>query len=176
MNRDLETSEVGLNLIKEFESLELEAYLDPVGIPTIGFGTIKYPDGVRVQLGDRISEEDAEYFLSEDVRKFEQSIRNYVKVELNQNEFDALVSWTYNLGAHNLKTSTMLQKLNLGLYERVPEQMMRWVYARGKKFNGLIRRRRAEADLFSTPVVPYEESCIETYEDDSTDDNDWWPW
>lgn len=91
----------------------------------------------------------AESLLKQDVKEAENDVQNQVKAQLTQNQFDALVSWTYNLGGRNLSQSTMLKLLNKGDYDSVPCQMMRWVYAAGKKLNGLVNRRKAEAQLFN---------------------------
>ena len=82
--------------------------------------------------------------------EFEKYVEKYVTVSLTQNQFDALVSWTFNLGPGNLKESTMLKKLNQGLYEEVPDEMRRWNKAGGEVLEGLVRRRDAEAELFGT--------------------------
>ena len=88
--------------------------------------------------------------LAEDLEEFEDYVESYVKVELSQNQFDALVAWTFNLGPGNLSESTMLKKLNEGDYAAVPDEMRRWNKAGGEVLNGLVRRRDAEAELFST--------------------------
>ncbi|OCY91085.1 lysozyme, partial [Acinetobacter pittii] len=106
------TSNAGLNLIKGFEGKRLNAYDDGVGVWTIGFGTIKYPNGVRVKKGDTCTEQQAETYLKNDLTKFEVAINKLVKVPLTQNQFDALASFTYNLGETNLANSTLLKKLN----------------------------------------------------------------
>ena len=93
-------------------------------------------------------EEQAEEALREELLGFCKYVEEYVKVPLNQNQFDALVSWTYNLGPTNLKQSTMLKVLNEGNYDEVPEQIKRWNKARGQVLNGLVRRREAEAEMF----------------------------
>ena len=91
----------------------------------------------------------ADRLLAEDLAEFEKYVDTYVTVALTQNQFDALVSWTFNLGPGNLKESTMLKKLNQGLYAEVPDEMRRWNKAGGKVLEGLIRRREAEAKLFN---------------------------
>ena len=133
----------GLALIKKFEGCELEAYQCSAGVWTIGYGHTK-----GVQKGDVWSQNHAEHMLEVELEEFEGYINKYVTVALSQNQFDALVSWVYNLGPANLKSSTMLKVLNLGEYEDVPAQMKRWNKAGGKVLEGLIRRREAEACLF----------------------------
>ena len=136
-------SNTGIDLIKHFEGCETEAYLCPAGVPTIGYGHIK-----GVQMGDVITEAQAHEMLVEELDEYESYINDLVTVSLNQNQFDAMVSWVYNLGGGNLRASTLLKVLNSGDYAGVPAQMMRWNKAGGKVLEGLTRRRQAEADLF----------------------------
>lgn len=144
----MKTSNSGINLIKGFEGKRLNAYDDGVGVWTIGFGTIKYPNGVRVKKGDSCTEEQAEAYLKNDLVKFENAINRLVKVPLNRNQFDALASFTYNLGETNLSTSTLLKKLNAKDYKGAADQFERWNKAGGKVMTGLTRRRKAEKELF----------------------------
>jgi lysozyme len=139
----MQISQKGVNLIKHFEGCRLEAYLCPAGVWTIGYGHTK-----GVKEGDAIEQEAAEAFLIEDLEAFEQAVARLVKVPITQQQFDALVSWTFNLGAGNLAESTLLRKLNNYQYAEVPEQMMRWVRAGGQVLDGLVKRRAAEAALF----------------------------
>ena len=133
----------GLSLIKKFEGCELEAYQCSAGVWTIGYGHTK-----GVTPSDSISQEEAEQMLVDELHEYESYVNEYVTVALSQNQFDALVSWVYNLGPANLSASTMLKVLNSGEYEDVPAQMKRWNKAGGKVLEGLIRRREAEACLF----------------------------
>lgn len=138
-----------LTLIKEFEGLYLNAYKDPVGIPTIGWGTIKYPNGQKVQMGDKITKEMAEDFLRHEVQYFVESVKKLVKVPISNNAFCALVSFCYNLGAGALGGSTLLKKLNSGeSIDSVAGEFGKWVHAGGKVLAGLVRRREAEKQLF----------------------------
>lgn len=139
----MKTSIEGLALIKKFEGLELEAYKCAAGVWTIGYGHTK-----DVQEGDVWSESHADHMLEVELEEFEAYINDNVTAPLSQNQFDALVSWVYNLGPANLKASTMLKVLNSGDYEGVPAQIKRWNKAGGKVLEGLIRRREAEALLF----------------------------
>ena len=143
MNNDLKTSQEGISLIKSFEGCELTAYRCSANVPTIGFGHT-----AGVSDGDTCTQEEEETMLAEDLEEFEDYVKNYVESELQQNEFDALVAWTYNLGPANLKESTMLKELNSGNFEEVPRQMKRWNRAGGEVLDGLIRRREAESRLF----------------------------
>ena len=133
----------GLSLIKKFEGCELEAYEDAVGVPTIAYGRTK-----NVNMGDTCTQEQAEEWLQEEMNEYEGYINDQVNVVLEQNQFDALVSWVYNLGPSNLSSSTMLKVLNEGKYNDVPAQIKRWNKAGGKVLEGLTRRREAEALLF----------------------------
>ena len=133
----------GLALIKKFEGCELKAYQCSAGVWTIGYGHTK-----DVIEGMEITQEQAEQMLVDELHEYESYINKYVTVALSQNQFDALVSWVYNLGPANLSASTMLKVLNSGEYEDVPAQMKRWNKAGGKVLEGLIRRREAEACLF----------------------------
>lgn len=146
-------SENCINLIKEFESLRLEAYPDFGGVWTIGWGTTK---GVRP--GMKITKEEADVLFLRDLKMFENSVNNLVEVEINQHQFDALVSFVYNVGTSKFASSTLLKLLNQGRFDEVPDQFRRWVHdwdaKKGKmvKLRGLIRRRESEVELFMTPV------------------------
>jgi lysozyme len=136
-------SQEGISLIKKFEGCELEAYKCAAGVWTIGYGHTK-----DVTEGMEITQAEAETMLKEELLDYCNYVDMYVQVPLEQNQFDALVSWTYNLGPTNLKSSTMLKVLNTGKYEDVPEQIKRWNKANGKMLDGLIRRREAESLMF----------------------------
>jgi len=136
-------SEEGLSLIKKFEGLELEAYKCAAGVWTLGYGHT-----AGVQEGDVWSEEQANEQLKIDMHVYAGYINDQVTCPLSQNQFDALVSWVFNLGPTNLRHSTLLKRLNAGDYADVPNQIKRWNKAGGKVLEGLIRRREAEALLF----------------------------
>mgnify|MGYP003144048138 FL=1 len=138
-----EISQEGVNLIKKFEGFEEEAYKCPAGVWTIGYGHTK-----DVMKGDFWSEAYAEHMLEVELEEYSEYINDLVEVELNQNQFDALVSWVYNLGPTNLKSSTLLKVLNEGDFDEVPRQIRRWNKASGEVLEGLVRRREAEALLF----------------------------
>tara|TARA_Y100001937_G_scaffold127112_1_gene198282 strand:+ start:533 stop:961 length:429 start_codon:yes stop_codon:yes gene_type:complete len=139
----MKTGEKGLELIKHFEGCELVAYKCPAGVWTIGYGHIK-----GVSEGMTITQEQAEQMLLDELIEYENYINELVTVPLSQNQFDALVSWVYNLGPANLKSSTLLKVLNSNDFEGVPAQIVRWNKANGKVLEGLTRRREAEAELF----------------------------
>ena len=138
----------GIDLICSFEGLRLTAYDDGVGVWTIGFGTIKYPNGVRVKRGDTCTLEQAKSYMKHDLIEFEHTVNSLVKVPLNQNQFDALVSLTYNIGSGAFKGSTLLKKLNLSDYKGAADQFDVWVNAGGKRMQGLANRRAKEKSLF----------------------------
>ena len=142
-SKDMNISQEGLSLIKKFEGCRLESYKCAAGVPTIGYGST-----TNIEMGMTITQEGAEDLLLEDVAVYEEAVMNAVKVPMNQNQFDSLVSWTFNLGSTNLNNSTLLSVLNAGNIEDVPNQIKRWNKAGGKVLEGLIRRREAEALLF----------------------------
>ena len=139
----------GINLIKSFESLQLESYLDLAKVWTIGYGHtgMTHNDG-SVCRGRVITEATANALLKWDLEKFEKAVERNVKVKLNSNQFSALVSFTFNLGETNLRSSTMLKLLNNGKYWDAANEFPRWNKADGKVVAGLTRRRVAERDLF----------------------------
>ena len=136
-------SQEGLALIKKFEGCELEAYKCAAGVWTIGYGSTK-----DVKEGDTITQEDADKLLAHEMNEYESYIHDMVIVDLKQHQFDALVSWVFNLGPTNLAASTLLKVLNAGEYDEVPAQIKRWNKAGGNVLEGLVRRREAEALLF----------------------------
>lgn len=144
----MQTSEKGIALIKEFEGCKLTAYQDSVGVWTIGYGWTQPVDGKPIRAGMTIKQETAERLLKTGLVSYESDVSRLVKVGLNQGKFDALVSFTYNLGARSLSTSTLLRKLNAGDYAGAADEFLRWNKAGGKVLNGLTRRREAERDLF----------------------------
>ena len=144
----MHTSDEGFELIKKFEGCELEAYQCAAGVWTIGYGYTK-----DVKEGDVWSEEKADFMLWRELDdEYEHYINSLVTAPINQCQFDALVSWVYNLGPANLKASTLLKKLNAGEYNEVPAQIKRWnkatVNGDRKVLPGLTRRREAEALMF----------------------------
>ena len=147
----MKTSQKGIELIKQFEGFRLKGYLDSVNIPTIGYGTTVYPNGEKVKLSDVISKEKAEEYLINDIRKFEDFVNRWVLSNITQNQFDALVSFTYNLGPSNLQKSTLLKKVNKNPNDpSISKEFSKWVNAGGNKIQGLVNRRDAEAKLYFT--------------------------
>jgi lysozyme len=149
----LSISQDGIDLIKHFEQLSLNAYLCPAGVPTIGWGHT----GKDVKLGSRVTVKEAEELLRLDIADFEEDVNNLVKVPLTQNQFDALVSFAFNCGsdidadniAEGLGDSTLLKKLNGKDYVGAASEFIKWVRAGGRVLAGLVRRRKAEHSLFS---------------------------
>ena len=134
----------GLSVVKYFEGLYLEAYWDSHGqVWTIGWG---HTAGVKE--GDVITEEQAEEFLKEDMKEGEKWVDLFVTVELNQDEYDALVSFTFNLGGGTLQDSTLLKKLNAEDREGAGDEFLKFVWAGGEVLPGLVKRRTAERELF----------------------------
>ena len=138
-----------LDLICDFEGFYADAYLCPAGVPTIGYGTIRYPNGERVKIGDKITHVDATRFLCFEVDEITRRLKNLIKVPVSNNQFCALVSFCYNVGVNAFRRSTLLRRLNNGEPAKdVAAEFIRWIYADGHLLNGLIRRRAAERDLF----------------------------
>lgn len=145
----MKTSDKGLALIKQFEGFSARPYLCPAGVPTIGYGATYYPDGRRVTMQDRpVTEADATAMLRAMLASYEAGIARYVQVPLTQGQYDALVSFAYNLGLAALKSSTLLRLLNARNYAGAAAQFPRWNRAGGKVLPGLTRRREAERVMF----------------------------
>lgn len=151
----MEPSRDCLDLIKSFEGYHREiadgsaaAYLDPVLIPTIGWGTIRYPNGKNVNMGDIRSRKQCEVYLQHEIDGKAAAVKKLVTAPLTQSMFDALVSFSYNIGVGALSESTLLRLLNTSDYEGAAAQFPRWVKAGGRTLPGLVRRRDAEQALF----------------------------
>lgn len=147
----MKTSEKGLQLIRDAEGLRLKAYHDSEGVLTIGYGHTGRMSPPKVFANSSITKAEAEEYLRGDAAEAEKIVLRNVRVPLSQNEFDALVSWVFNLGEGNLKRSTLLRKLNDGDYAGAAEQFSRWVYGGTKVLPGLVKRRAAERALFEQP-------------------------
>ena len=139
------TSPKGIDLIKEFEGFRARAYLCPANVLTIGYGHTK-----TCKPGQVVSTAKGEELLIKDLKRFENAVNVLVKVPLNQNQFDALVSFAFNVGVGAFKASTLLRLLNQGNYKLATNEFKRWVHGGGRKLPGLIRRRQAEANLFAS--------------------------
>jgi lysozyme len=134
----------GIDLIKRFEGFSSTVYICPAGYPTIGYGHLVRPDESYAE----ISETEAEELLRQDVESAERAVLRLVNVPLTDGQFDALVSFTFNLGSGAFQRSTLRRKVNRLAHAEVPEQLMRWVWAGGRKLRGLRKRRRAESILY----------------------------
>ena len=160
----MKTSKDGINLIRYFEGCRTKAYLDSVGVPTIGYGHTK-----GVKLGTIITESKAEELLKDDLFYFEQKILDLVKVPLTQNQFDALVSFTFNVGEGSLGRSTLLKRLNKVVYYHpramasIADEFLKWDKARNPKTGkleplaGLTKRRHAERLMFIDPIKIHDQ-------------------
>ena len=141
----MKIGEAGIALIKEFEGCKLTAYLDSVGVPTIGYGHTK-----GVKIGLRCIQEEADAWLLEDLKDAETCVNEAVTVPLRQNEFDAIVSFVFNFGCTKFRGSTLLRKLLDSDYDGAALEFRRWDRAGGQVLAGLTRRRAAEERLFET--------------------------
>ena len=141
-------SPFGVDLICGFEGKRLTAYDDGVGVWTIGFGTTVYPNGIKVMKGDTCTEAQAKTYMAHDLKKFEATVNKAVTVQLNQNQFDALVSLAYNIGTNAFSKSTLVKKLNANDIRGAADQFDVWVNAGGKRMQGLVIRRAKEKALF----------------------------
>jgi lysozyme len=146
----MKISKNGIDLIKSFEGYKSKPYLDSAGIPTIGYGNTYYPDGRRVRLNDpSINESMSHQLLMDMIKTFESGVLSSVTSRINQNQFDALVSFSYNVGLSNLRKSTLLRKVNANPNDKsIRDEFMRWNKSGGKVLSGLTRRRDAESNLF----------------------------
>ncbi len=139
----------GLRLIKRFEGFEPEIYLDAAGLPTIGYSHL-IRKGEHKMFENGISEAAGEALLIKDVQTAERAVLRLIDVPLTDGQFDALVSFTFNLGGGALQRSTLRRKVNREEHADVPREFLRWVWAGGRKLRGLVRRREAEAALYQS--------------------------
>jgi len=136
-------------LVKEFEGCSLKAYKCPAGIWTIGYGNTQYENGKAVKEGELITLERAEQLLEVILIKFVQQVGELVKSKVNQNQKDALTDFAYNCGVGNLRSSTLLKKVNADPNDKtIRTEFEKWTRANGKVLNGLVKRRNAEANLY----------------------------
>ncbi|MBU9575122.1 lysozyme [Burkholderia multivorans] len=142
-------TEEGLNLIKRFEGFSPTIYICPAGYPTIGYGHVVLAHE-REQFAAGITQNDATAILRKDVGIAERAVVRLISVPLTDGQFDALVSFTFNLGAGALQRSTLRRKVNRGEHEGVPAELTKWVWAAGKKISGLIHRRKVEGAFYGS--------------------------
>ena len=154
-------SQHGLDKLKQWEGLKTKAYKDAGGVWTIGYGHTAMAGSPVPYQGQVITAAEAENILLKDLMQYEAAVANNVNVKLNDNQFAALVSFTFNVGINAFKKSKLLKKLNNGNFDAVPTELMKWNKAGGKKLQGLVNRRRAEGYLWmegafvtSKDVVP----------------------
>lgn len=140
-------TEAGLNLIKRFEGFSPTIYLCPAGYPTIGYGHVVLAHQ-QEQFAAGIIQAEATELLRKDVGIAELAVLRLISVPLTDGQFDALVSFTFNLGAGALQRSTLRRKANRGEHDSVPAELMKWVWAAGKRLPGLVRRRSAERGAY----------------------------
>ena len=146
----MKVSNKGLELIKEFEGFSSTAYLCSAKKATIGYGNTFWEDGTPVKIGDQISKERAEALLKHVVDNFSVAVEVDIKIEVTQNQFDAMVSLAYNIGLGAFKNSTLLRQLNRGNFVGASQEFLRWDKSNGKPLLGLTRRREREKLLFES--------------------------
>lgn len=147
-------NEKGIKLLHKYEALRLNAYLCPAGLPTIGWGNTFYEDGTKVSLGDKITKEKADKLFFKVLNKyFIPGVKKLIDVNLNENQFSALVSFAYNVGLGKFKRSTLLKRVNNNPNDAdIAYQFSRWNKSKGKILNGLTKRRLEESQLYFTKV------------------------
>ncbi len=154
MNNIPVTSKAGFNVIKQHEGRILTAYKCPAGIWTIGFGNTYYEDGTRVKEGDKITAQRAEDLFRNTLKIYEQAVWNLTRDDINQNQFDALVSFAYNVGIAALQKSTLLKHVNENPNDkRITTEFKKWIRGGGKVLPGLVKRRQQESDFYFNGVV-----------------------
>ena len=158
----MQMSQHGLELLEQWEGFELKVYNDSAGLPTIGVGHLLTKSelssgkinikGVAVAYGNGLTNQQVTDLLAQDVNPAEQSVNKGVKVSLNQDQFDALVSFTFNVGGGAFSSSTLLKVLNQGQYDQVPTQLLRWTKSGGRTVQGLVNRRENEIKLWNGQI------------------------
>lgn len=146
----MKISKEGKDLIKKYEGFKNHPYKCPAGVPTIGYGFTHYRNGQKVEMSDNpITKKEAEILLDEILEEYEDAVIRNVETEINQNQFDALVSFTFNLGEGNLSRSTLLRKINNNPNDpSIADEFKRWNKAGGRVLKGLKKRRNEEAYLY----------------------------
>ena len=146
------TSKNGIAFIKKYEGFRSKPYKCEAGVATIGYGATYYPNGQKVKLTDpAIDEKHASLLLEAMLNPYEKAVDSYCRDDINQNQFDALVSFAYNLGNSALKSSTLLKKANANPNDKtIRNEFLMWRFAAGKELKGLINRRKDESDLYFT--------------------------
>ena len=144
------TSKNGIAFIKKYEGFKSKPYLCPANVPTIGYGATYYPNGQKVKLTDpAIDEKHASLLLEAMLNPYEKAVDTYSRDDINQNQFNALVSFAYNLGTTALRNSTLLKKVNLNPNDKtIANEFVKWVNAGGRRVQGLVNRRNAEVVMY----------------------------
>lgn len=149
MERITSISKAGLDFLVEVEGLETKAYLDTGGLPTIGIGTTRYPDGTRVAIGDTCTIEEAYFWARHDLASVFKDVDDLTRDDINQHQFDALVSFVYNVGRGQYKGSTLRRLINDNPIDpKIKQAFLMWVKDNGKVIPGLINRRTKEVQLY----------------------------
>ena len=143
----MQVSENIFPILREFEGFSEKAYLDSAGVWTIGYGTTRI-NGHPVKFGDKISREAAELIMREQLQEHLDAVVKHIKVELTQNQIDAIASFVYNIGAGAFAKSTFLKKLNAEDFDGAASEFKKWNKDNGKVLAGLTKRREAEKELF----------------------------
>jgi lysozyme len=145
------TGEVGIEIIKKYEGFSADPYLCPAGVPTIGFGSTRWFDGYHITMDSRtISRDDATRLLQMELHHIESAVPRLIKAPLTQNQFDALASFTFNLGSGRLQSSTLRARVNRLDYDGAADEFPKWCKAANKVLPGLVRRRAEERQLWLT--------------------------
>lgn len=145
----MKVNQEGLDIIKHFEGYSSTVYADPIGIPTIGFGSIWDKEGNRLTMDHGpITEQEGEFLLVRELKHVESAIARLIRVELTENQFSAIASLTFNIGSGRLKSSTLRAKINREDYSGASAEFPKWRRAGGRILKGLVRRRKAERELF----------------------------
>lgn len=162
------TSQNGKDLLREWEGLRREVYLDSGGAPTIGIGHLLTKDERRsgkIVIGnvegdyrEGLTEQQCLDLLAQDLQEAEQCVNRRVRVYLTQNQFDCLVAFAFNVGCQAFAGSTLLRVLNAGRYDEVPAQLKRWVFDNGSVVPGLVNRRKKEIDLWTKEAANEEQT------------------
>jgi lysozyme len=150
MSKITSTSKNGIDLVKSFEGFSSKPYMCPASVCTIGYGTTRYPNGTKISMNDApITEAKALEYLTFDMKAFERNVDAYSRDDINQNQFDALVSFCYNVGPNALKSSTLLKKVNINPNDpSIANEFAKWNKGGGRILKGLVRRRKEEAQLY----------------------------
>ena len=150
MSKIIKIDSAGIDLITNFEGLKLKPYLCSAKVPTIGYGSTRYENGIKVKLTDQpITKQRAIELFQNTLIKFEEAVDDFTTDKVNQNQFNALVSFCYNVGSTALKNSTLLRIVNVNHNsEKIKGEFVKWVKAGGKTVQGLLNRRNAEIEMY----------------------------